>query len=82
MSIHAYIYPENAHEQEALGGADTSPAAARAPSKYLGGELRVKSEVGTTSVSIAFASPPGSDAGEGCYSTTLPGSILFLIFFF
>ena len=51
-------------EQAALGAADTSPVAPRAASKYLGGELRVKSDVGTTSVSIAFASPPGSDSSE------------------
>lgn len=50
--------------QAALEGADASAPAARTPAKYLGGELRVKSDVGSTSVSMAFAAPAGSDASE------------------
>lgn len=50
--------------QAALEAADSSAPAERTPAKYLGGELRVKSDVGTTSVSMAFAAPPGSDGSE------------------
>eukprot|EP00904_Undaria_pinnatifida_P000474 jgi/Undpi1/10427/HiC_scaffold_29.g12877.m1 len=53
--------------EAALGAADTSPAAVRTASKYLGGELRVKNDVGTTSVSIAFASPPGAHSSAPAY---------------
>lgn len=51
-------------EQAALEGADPSAPAARPPAKYLGGELRVRSDVGSTSVSLAFAAPAGADASE------------------
>ncbi|CAM9122041.1 unnamed protein product [Pylaiella littoralis] len=53
--------------EEALEAADSSKPAARQAAKYLGGELRVKSDVGSTSVSMAFAAPSGSDASAPAY---------------
>ncbi|CAM9741122.1 unnamed protein product [Ectocarpus sp. 6 AP-2014] len=53
--------------EAALEAADSSAPAARSPAKYVGGELRVKSDVGSTSVSMAFAAPSGSDASAPAY---------------
>eukprot|EP00903_Cladosiphon_okamuranus_P013215 g12326.t1 len=53
--------------EAALEAADSSAPAARTPAKYVGGELRVKSDVGSTSVSMAFAGPAGSDASAPAY---------------
>ncbi|CAM9936945.1 unnamed protein product, partial [Ectocarpus fasciculatus] len=53
--------------EAALEAADSSAPAARSPAKYVGGELRVKSDVGSTSVSMAFAGPSGSDASAPAY---------------
>ncbi|CAM9816496.1 unnamed protein product [Ascophyllum nodosum] len=76
----------------ALEGADSSSPPSRMPAKYLGGEMRVKHDLGITSVSMAFSAPSGADASAPAYevlgallniraSAAVPGASGFSVFY-
>lgn len=50
--------------QAALGAADASVPAPRTPAKYIGGEIRVKHDLGFTSISMAYSAPGGADTSK------------------